>query len=151
MGADGQINQSQAAGSFIHTNNGQYHAVDHTANSIPSSHAGVQAQKLGGIKGVKDASAKSSETGKPQMMAARDHGHLTAHAASSAPKKDVFDRTGGAVKGAGKGVARVAANARRLIGLKKLIEEESDNLSSVQSLQLHIALQKLEEKQKIAV
>ena len=151
IGADGQLNQSHASGSFIHTNNGQYHAVDHTADSIPSSHAGVQAQKLGGIESVGKAATKASESGNTQMVSARDHGHLTAHGASSAPKKDIFDRTGGAVKGAGKGVARVAAKARRLIGLKKLIEEESDNLSSVQSLQLHIALQKLEEKQKIAV
>ena len=145
MGADGKINQSQASGSFIHTNNGQYHAVDHSSDSIPSSHAGVQAQKLGGIKGVKNASAKSSETGKPQMMAARDHGHLTAHGASSAPKKDVFDRTGGAAK-------KVAGGASSFAGrIGNLFKEEADNLSAVQSLQLHIALQKLEEKQKTAV
>ena len=79
------------------------------------------------------------------MMAARDHGHLTAHGASSAPKKDVFDRTGGAAK-------KVAGGASSFAGrIGNLFKEEADNLSAVQSLQLHIALQKLEEKQKIAV
>jgi hypothetical protein len=155
MGADGVVNQAHASGSFIHTNNGQYHAVDTTPNSIPSSYAGVQAQKLGAVDRIQKKAAAAGETGQTQMMAARDHGHLTAHGASSAPKKDIFDRTGSAAKkvaGAPKKAATGAATfARRLIGLKKLVEEESDNLSSVQSLQLHIALQKLEEKQKTAV
>ena len=144
VGADGQINQSHASGSFVHTNNGQYHAVDPTHDSIPSSHAGVQAQKLGQIGSIQDAAAEASKSGNTQMVAARDHGHLTAHGASSAPKKDIFDRVGGAAKGA-------ASFAGRLIRLKKLVEEESDNLSSMQLLQLHLALQKLEGKSKTVV
>jgi len=155
MGADGVVNQAHASGSFIHTNNGQYHAVDPTHDSIPSSPAGVQAQKLGQIKSIGNAATEAGKSGNTQMVAARDHGHLTAHGASSAPKKDIFDRTGSAAKkvaGAPKKAATGAASfARRLIGLRKLVEEESYNLSSVQSLQLHIALQKLEEKQKTAV
>ena len=93
--------------------------------------------------------------GKASKIASVVHSHLTAHGASAGPKADVFERAGGAAKGAAKGAAGaakgVATFAARLIGLKKLVEEESGNLSAVQSLQLHIALQKLEEKQKIAV
>jgi hypothetical protein len=83
------------------------------------------------------------------------HSKLTDHGASAGPKADSWERAGSAAKkvaGAPKKAAGGAATfARRLIGLRKLVEEESYNLSAVQSLQLHIELQKLEEKQKIAV
>tara|TARA_R110002110_G_scaffold269084_1_gene484813 strand:+ start:401 stop:4318 length:3918 start_codon:yes stop_codon:yes gene_type:complete len=153
MGADGVINQAHDTRTFVHSSAG-YHAVDTNHDSIPSSNGGLQAQKFGQIGSIKSAAGKVGETGKTQMVAARDHSHLTAHGTHDSQPPDVFERAGSAAKKVAGGVskvARVAANARRLIGIKKLIEEESDNLSSVQSLQLHIALQKLEEKQKTAV
>ena len=155
MGADGVVTSTPSPQSFIHTNKGQYHAVDPTHDSIPSTNAGVQAQKFGQSKIIREGASNAGANGKASKIASVVHSHLTAHGASAGPKADVFERAGGAAKGAAKaaaGAAKGAASfAGRLIGLKKLVEEESGNLSAVQSLQLHIALQKLEEKQKIAV
>jgi len=156
MGADGVVTSTPSPQTFLHTNNGQYHAVDHTADSIPSSHAGVQAQKLGGIGSLGKAAAKSSKTGKAQMVASRDHGHLTAHGASSGPKQDIFGKVGKWARG---GYAeKPKAKPKGKPGTKgfmdrmtNLFKENSEGLSAAQLLRVHIELQKLEEKSKTVV
>ena len=165
MGADGVINQAHDTRTFLHSSSG-YHVVDPNHDYIPSSHAGVQAQKLGQIPGINTAASESSNSGKPQMIAAREHSHLTAHGTHDRPP-DALERAtgaakkviGGAAKWARGGFAEGAESKPKPKAgssgfgdrIKDLFKEHSNNLSAVQTLQLHIELQKLEEKQKIAV
>ena len=153
---DGTITQSHAMGTFMQTGKGLF-GLDHSADTIPSTKSGVQAQKLGTIGSIKDAASKSSESGNTHTVATRDHAHLTGHAGGDeGTKPDLISRAGKWWRGeyADKPKAKPKSKPGSTgFGdrIKDLFKENAEGLTASQLLQVHIELQKLEEKAKTVV
>ena len=159
---NGELNITPDTREFVHSQDG-LHVSDSDTQTAPGSHKEMQGKLLGQVKGVSNGINKAHKTGKQQYIAYNDHKHLTGHGHSDGPPQEALERGARAVgrgakkvgsylsgsqsgvnRAVGRGAASAAGKAKDLIS--GLFKEDFDNLSSIEKLQVHIAIQKLEEK-----